>query len=105
MSGNLFRRYAILRYQYEKEYGFAEYFALRRAAAQYGREVRVLPHYPQAGRRRGGAVVLVSSGLPGFSGRVVVMHEGRAAAIFLREQFDPQTIMTIATGQYDHACV
>ena len=55
----------------------------------------------------GTAVLLVSSELPellGLSDRVVVMHEGRAAAILPREQFDPQTIMTIATGQYDHAC-
>jgi len=50
---------------------------------------------------KGLAVILVSSELPevlGMSDRIIVMHEGRVTAEFLREEADSDVIMKAATG-------
>jgi len=51
--------------------------------------------------REGLAIVLVSSELPevlGLSDRVIVLHKGRAAAEFTREQATAEKVMAAATG-------
>jgi rhamnose transport system ATP-binding protein len=50
----------------------------------------------------GMAILLISSELPeilGMADRVLVMHEGRIAAEFTRDEADQETIMRAATGQ------
>jgi rhamnose transport system ATP-binding protein len=50
---------------------------------------------------RGVAVILVSSELPevmGVADRIVVMHEGRLAAVFQRAEFDARAIVSAALG-------
>lgn len=52
--------------------------------------------------KAGLAIVLVSSELPevlGLSDRVLVLHEGRAAGEFSREEATPKRVMAAATGQ------
>jgi ABC-type sugar transport system ATPase subunit len=47
------------------------------------------------------AIVLVSSELPevlSLSDRILVLHEGRAASIFRREDATAETVMAAATG-------
>src|SRR5690606_9843868 len=49
------------------------------------------------------AVVLVSSELPevlGLSDRVIVLHEGRFAGEFSREEATPERVMAAATGHH-----
>lgn len=51
---------------------------------------------------QGVAVLLVSSELPeimGISDRIIVIHEGRIASEFSRDQFSEEKIMTCATGR------
>ena len=51
--------------------------------------------------QQGLAIVLVSSELPevlGLSDRVIVLHEGKAAGEFTREEATPEKLMAAATG-------
>jgi rhamnose transport system ATP-binding protein len=51
---------------------------------------------------RGVAVLMISSELPevlGMADRILVMHEGRIAAEFSRDQADEDSVMRAATGQ------
>ncbi len=55
--------------------------------------------------KQGMAIILVSSELPevlGLSDRVMVMHEGRLAGGFSRDQADSETIMRAAIGADDN---
>src|SRR5262249_47162836 len=48
------------------------------------------------------AIILVSSELPevlGLSDRVIVLHEGRVAGEFKREEATPEAVMSCATGR------
>ena len=52
--------------------------------------------------KEGLAIVLVSSELPevlGLSDRILVLHEGRVAGEFTRQEATPEKVMTAATGQ------
>ena len=58
--------------------------------------------------REGLAVILVSSELEevlGLSDRVLVLHQGRVAGEFTREQAKPEAVMACATGQTQNAAV
>jgi len=51
---------------------------------------------------QGMAIILVSSELPevlGLADRILVMHEGRIAGSFARDEADSETIMHVAVGQ------